>query len=152
MQSYQGLNKKAFTIIEALISFSISIFILSCIISFAFKMSKTEKINSILTSNYTESLQALTLIAKEIRQANSISSSSTQNKLILLVGTETICYEFLSGKIKRTKNSFGQFITNDSAIKSLKFSYPKNELVKIEIMPQNSTAVITNEISTKNFL
>ncbi len=150
MQYGLGINKKNFTIIELLIGICISGIILIPafhILSSALLAVKTAARNS---SNFQHAQSAMTTITSDIRGADCINPASTDKRLVISSGPDIILYELGSGKIKRSVNSYGQYITPDGAIKDMKFSYPFDRSVKTEIYPNASTDRFTGESTCKN--
>ncbi len=145
------MNKKSFTLIEIIISMMIFSIILSSLIGFLLKTKKIHITNSAAINNFLESSLTADFLSREIKSCNLVSSSSTQNKLILIKGADIITYENIGNKIKRNKNTFGQYLTNDGVIDKVSFSYPKDNVVRIEILPVLSPAIITMECFLRNY-
>ena len=150
MRSGQGLNKNGFTLVELLIALIISALIINSAFLFAFGMLAAQKRAAVFSRNFQEAAASLGLMTKEIRASNSISPSSTDTKLLLLSGPDLITYEFLSGKIKRSKNTSGQYITADGSLEKTVFYYPSPKIVRIEISPANTKRTMTAEVCCRN--
>ena len=150
MRSRQDLNKNGFTLVELLIALIISAMVLNSAFLFAFGALGTQKRALTFSSNFQEALSTLGLMTKEIRASNLISPSSTDKKLLLFSGPDLITYEFLSGKIKRSRNASGQYITADGSLEKAAFFYPSPKSVRIEICPANTTLTMTAETYCRN--
>ena len=145
MRSDHGLNKQGFTLVELLIALMISALVLNSAFLFAFGALSAKKKTAAFSNNFQEAASSLGLMIKEIRASESISPSSTDTKLLLLCGPDLITFEFLSGKIKRSKNASGQYITTDDSLDKTVFFYPSPGTARIEISPGNTKFVITTE-------
>ncbi|MFA5105049.1 MAG: prepilin-type N-terminal cleavage/methylation domain-containing protein [Candidatus Margulisiibacteriota bacterium] len=150
MRSDHGLNKNGFTLAELLIALIISALVLNSAFLFAFGALGSQKKAAILLRNFQEASSSLGLITKDIRAASAISPSSTDTKLLLFSGADLITYEFVSGKIKRSKNMSGQYITADGSLYKTAFSYPLPDTARIEIRPKNTSLTITAEACCRN--
>lgn len=150
MRYGQDTNRKSFTVMELLIWICISGILLIPsfhILSSVLSAVKTAGRNS---SNFQHAQSAMTAIKNDIRTADGINPASTDKRLIISSGPDIILYEFASGKIKRSVNSYGQYITPDGTIKDLKFFYPFDKAVQTKICPNGSMDRFTGESTCKN--
>lgn len=143
-------GRQAFTLVELLITLTISALVLNCAFLLAFGTLSAQKRTAIISKNFQEAAASLKLITKETKAASAISPSSTDTKLVLVSGPDLITYEFLSGKIKRSKNSSGQYITTDGSLYEAVFAYPSHGTVRIEISPVHIKLAITTEAFCRN--
>lgn len=137
--------RQGFTIIELLIAMLISALVLNSAFLFALSTAGAQKRAAVLSNTFQETAASLELMAQEIRASSAISPSSTDIKLVLISGPDLIAYEFQAGKIKRTKNASGQYITSDGSLDSLRFYYPPAGTVSIEIKPSVMRTAISAE-------
>jgi len=150
MQYGQDINKKGFTVIEMLIGICISGIILIPAFHILSSALLAIKIAARNSSNFQHAQSAITMIANDIRAADCINPASTEKTLVISSGPDIILYDLASGKIKRSVNSYGQYITPDGVIKDLKFSYPFDRAVQTEICPNGSVDRFTGESTCKN--
>lgn len=130
--------KKGFTLIEM----AVSIFLTSAITVFsaAFLITAVRMEYSIsrrikILDNVSSAFET---IKEDIRLSKEIVRNSNENNLVLYLDPDIISYSLKDKKIKRTKNSFVQYLTGDDTISSLKFSYINERLVQIAIKPEHS--------------
>lgn len=152
MRSGLNSDKKGFTIIELLIAMMISSLIMADAFFFVLTIMRTRERSLSLSNNFQEIMSSFSLMEREIRAAETISPSSTDKKLLLLFGSDTITYEFLSGKLKRSKNSSGQYITTDGTIDKTVFSYVSGSNVLIEMTPGKTRIPVTLEVCCRKAL
>lgn len=152
MRSGPGSIKNGFTLIELLIAMLVSGMVLNSAMLLAFGMMNSHKRAAGLSKNFQEASAAQGLILKEARAADAISPSSTLHKAILISGPDIITYEFLAGKIKRSKNASGQYITTEGALDEARFKYPLPGTMSVEIKPAGLSLVLTSEAFCRNLL
>lgn len=150
MRSGPSSIKKGFTLVELLLALMVSALVLNSAFLLAFGTLHTQKRTAVFSKNYQEAAALLGLMTKEIRAANAISPSSTGSKLVLVSGPDLITYEFLSQKIKRSKNLSGQYMTGDGTLKKTAFSYPAPGIVRIEACSADTNYVFTSEALCRN--
>jgi len=150
MRCDRDINKKAFTIIELLIGICISGIILIPAFHILSSALLAIKIAARSSAGFQHAQWAMTTITSDIRAADCINPASTEKRLVISSGPDIILYEFTSGKIKRSVNSYGQYITPDGAIKELAFSYPFEGSVLTKIYQSNPTNCFTGESTCKN--
>jgi prepilin-type N-terminal cleavage/methylation domain-containing protein len=148
----RGSGRRAFTLVELLIAMLISALVLNSALLLAFRTMNSQKTAAELSKNFQEAAEVLGLMTKEIRAADAISPSSTGLKAVLISGPDLITYEFLSGKIKRSKNASGQYITTDGALDLARFGYPFPGTAYVEIKPAGISSVLTAEAFCRNSL
>ncbi len=144
------MNKKGFTLVELIAAAMISSVILQATLVFALGAMRSGNMSAGLSKNIRESSATLGIITKEVRAANAISPSSTASKLILVSGSDLFIFEFTAGKIKRSKNASGQFITTDGALEYAEFLYPECGLVRLSIKPSGIGTPLTSEVFCRN--
>lgn len=152
MRSGPGSIKRGFTLIELLIAMLVSALVLNSAMLLAFGMMNSQKKTAGLSKNFQEASSIQGLILKEVRAADAISPSSTLHKAVLISGPDIITYEFLAGKIKRSKNASGQYITTEGALDKAEFKYPLPGTISVEIKPAGLSLVLTAEALCRNAL
>lgn len=139
-----------FTMIELIISLSISSFVLLIFLSFLYTSLIFQRNISEKTKCLQDSKAAINIMGDEIRSCREISPSSSADKLILCFDSDIISYELKDGKIKRTKNSSSQYLTADLSVARLYFIYHSPKLLCVNILPNLSRNIITAEAFVRN--
>jgi len=126
-------QSKGFTLIELLVA----IIIISVItvtlfytndLSIKLLLKARKNVNSMQTTRYVVSR-----ISRDILNSSGAQVGSNQTKIVL----NDITYEFMNNKIKRSERKDSFYMTSEGEIISLKFIYPSNKFVHIEIVPKN---------------
>ncbi len=144
------INRRGFSLIELMISISLSSTVIILATSFIFFLRSHERKFDHNISCTQNIFSAANVMSKEIRQADDINTSSSSNRLIIHIDPDTIIYELSAGKIKRTKNSSAQYITEDDSVGSMIFSYPAHDSVSFSIKPEAANICLTEEFHCRN--
>lgn len=129
---------KAFTLTELLISMSLISIVTAAI--FYFSLSSLRllgRINDAAASlQVTRSL--FSRISSDIIQNSGAGAGSTSSMLDL----GGLYYEFKDGKVRRQEGSDVYYMTTEGEIRQLKFYYPSNKLIKVEITGKNGAKYV----------
>ena len=150
MPSGQNINNRAFTLIELLVGICLAGMILALSFQMLSSVLSSGRTIAKSTKGFQATQSALNTITSDIKASNGISPASTEIKLVLVSGVDMITYEFIGKKIKRSVNSYGQYITDDNILKTFRFSYPFSGTALIESLPAGSALPFTSESVCRN--
>lgn len=124
------MNKqKGFTLVELLIALALTAVLMFALFSFVFSAIKT--VNLISTQDKRD--QAIRFVESRIfsdfAQSSGWLTGSTSSKLVLSTAT----YDFNSGKVRRQSGNDSYYLTTEGELNSLRFFYPSQKLVGIEL-------------------
>lgn len=135
--------KRAFTLIEVLISISIlSIILLSGSIVFS-SFYRSYKIIQKKINPYEARQYVLHSITRDCMASHKIEVQGNKAKFYTKDGI--IAYELINNKVKRQKDKSTSYLTDQNEIKSLKFSQLKPDLLLISIDSKETEAAKRNE-------
>ena len=127
------MRKNGFTLVELIVSLTIFALLLGCMFyAFGVELRFWDKI--VMKSEKQQIANiVITRMTQDIRSAAKILAGSNSDKLLLMVGSDTIEYSLTNDKVRRKKNNYSSYLTMEGDIEQLSFSYPTAKLVEINI-------------------
>ena len=145
-------NKRAFTLIELMISSSIACLLMAAMLFSLFTMLRAKdtigrEIDSLDSARYT-----IYRISSDIRSSKGVAPSSTSDRLVLAYEGKDISYDLVGGKVRRSVGASSSYLTEDGRITRLAFSYPFGKLVTIEtcFSASGRDILFTTEVTARN--
>ncbi|MFH1387100.1 MAG: type II secretion system protein [bacterium] len=117
-------KRKGFTLVELMISLSLmGILISGIFFSFAAAYRTWKKV-----ANKSSNLQVENIIcerlARDIRSADEILTSSTSQEIQIKISSYIYAYSLVNNKVRRKKGASVSYLTSEDELKKLAFSYP----------------------------
>lgn len=138
------MNKKGFTLVELIISLTISVMLIGGMLyAFGVEFKLWEKIVNISEKQQITNM-VLTRIISDSRNANEISPSSSSSALSLKVGTESVEYSMANNKVRRKKDGYSSYLTDTGDLGALSFSYPDAKQVEIKVEDFKAKVILRN--------
>lgn len=139
------MKTRAFTLIELLVA--ISLISAITVAMFYFSLSSIKLVNRALAD--AKSLQVTRFIMARISSdyASGSGAGSGSGPLRLVIGN--ISYEFRDNKLRRQEGSDSYYMTVEGEIKGLRFYYPSQKMVRIEIIP-NTGGAFSESVYARN--
>jgi hypothetical protein len=75
----------------------------------------------------------LTRIIRDTRSASEILPASDPQQLLLKIGSDSIEYRLLNQKVRRKKNNYSAYLTDQGEVQALSFSYPSTQEAEITL-------------------
>ena len=147
----KGMNSSGFTLIEMIVALSVSLCVFAQILFIGHKINAECGRRCKQAWRAVSINNALTVIQNETRNSLGILPASDGKRLVLDRGTYSLLFEFVSGKIKRAKNSSVQYLTDDGEMSSLAFTYPAPAIVCVTAKGM-SAEIFTAEAFCRNQL
>ncbi len=142
-------NNRGFTLIEILIAASIgAMFISGLVLSTLLLLRTLDRFDSRLDSLESGRISMFRMVT-DARNAKGIKSSSNESVLSLDLSADTISYDHYNGKVRRRVNASSSYLTEEGRISFVRFSYPAQKLVKIEI-GLDKIGILTTECFVRN--
>ncbi len=141
---------KGFTILEALLSMTVMLLVVTSLTVYIFQLVRTNEKFSMYSENYRNSAAAFEIITGEIRSANHIDPLSSPSRLVLDNASYVIAFDLPGGKVRKTKNSSVSYLTPDNTVDDMVFSFPAVDSVIITMKPAGYPCFITTEASCRN--
>ena len=144
------MNKHSFTLIELMISISISMLAFSAIVFSVMSAYELDKKIAGRIGPYNNALSALQMICTDIMAAKEIAPSSSSSKLVLSIDADIVSYDLNDLKIRRIKNGYSQYLTADKTVRSFCVSYNADGLTSVSVTPVNNNTPLTGEARCRN--
>ena len=134
--------KKGFTLVEAIIALSLTALILTIIFGAlgagvrSWRLVVRKNTLAQIETNVAERL------TEDIRSASAILSGTTSKEVFLKVGSDTVSYCLVGGKVRRRAGSWSAYLTSEGEIDRLSFNCPGPGLVQIGLNKSEFTAGI----------
>lgn len=143
-------RKKAFTLVEVLVASSLAVVIAGALLLSTFSiLGSWSNLEGAIDS--LESARAsMTRIVLDTRRSREIKPLSNESKLILDFEDRVISYDYYNGKVRRRVGSFSTYLTEKGRISFLKFGYPSQNLVKVEMGISRGKRILTTEAFVRN--
>ena len=127
------MKRKGFTLVELIVSLTIfSLLLGSIFYALKIELGIWKRIVGSAEKQQIANM-VLSRIVRDIRSAKELLPASTNQKLGLEIGSDTIEYDLLNHKIRRKKNNYSAYLTTQGELEELSFSYPKANLVEIKV-------------------
>lgn len=138
------MNKKGFTLVELMISLTISAMLIGGVLyAFSAEFALWKRIVAGSEKQQIANM-VLTRIISDSRNANEISPSSSSSALSLKVGTESIEYSLANNKVRRKKDGYSSYLTDTGDLGALSFSYPDAKQVEIKVEDFKAKVILRN--------
>lgn len=125
--------KRAFTLVELLISLSIFSLLLGGIFyALGVELKLWQKAASACQRQQIANA-VLTRMVSDIRSAKEVMPASDPEKLELKIEADTVEYSFAEGKIRRRKNGTTAYLTERDDTGPPSFAYPGTKLVEVKL-------------------
>lgn len=86
----------------------------------------------------------LSRIVRDVRSAYEVSPASSSKELALKTADGTLEYTFINNKIRRKKNSYSSYLTDENGLQRLSFYYPDGKTVEIRLESLVARAYLRN--------
>ena len=125
--------KKGFTLIELIISMALAFIVFGSAFFATSTFLRTWRSGTASLEALQSGRIVLQRITDEVRNSRKIDPSSNTSQLILNYDGYNITYDLKDGKIRREKGGGSSYLTEESIVTLLNFSYPSQKLVEIKI-------------------
>lgn len=125
--------RKGFTLIETVIALSLTVVILGVIFGAlgagirSWRAIVKQNAEAQIETNLAEKL------TEDIRSAATVLSGATTLEVFLKVGSDTVSYCLINGKVRRRAGGWSAYLTSEGEISRLDFNYPEPGLVRIAL-------------------
>jgi Tfp pilus assembly protein PilW len=144
-------RNRGFTIVEVLIASLLALAIASTLL-FSLSLILKSWSNFAVKMDCLESSRiSMIRIVTDVRGAG-IDPQSTALKLVLNLDDKVVSYDYKNGKVRRRVGGGSAYLTEEGRISSLRFSYPDQGLVKIEIGILGGSKLFTTEVFSRRSL
>jgi len=142
--------KKGFTLIELIVAVSLSVIVMASLFSFLFALLKWRDMSTGKLRGLNTVRSAMQTMSREIKASKGISPVSDKDRIIIIFDTYTISFDLNAGKIRRIKGGSTQYLTPDSSVSSLLFSYQDPERASFSIRPDMAGQLLSGEAFSRN--